>query len=303
MPTSPSRKLSQRFSRYIGLNERNPWGRRAADMGIQAVKGHAPIAVKSLDFAEQSCPSRTAALAAPLRITVTDVGTVGGTPTLVANAHNGYLNIFTGTTADTGLNLQWNVANTPSSLMQFYSGPNTTISAGRDIYWGIRMAISTVTAWDSKWFVGLAITDTTCMTAGTGAFDGVADAIGFHMGESGVLRLVSASTATGVTPATLTPTSATLAHVGATSATLTASYFHDLFFHAHWATAAASTADSYVEAYFDGAYAGKVSGVSVLPDITSVSLYNTIEAVNGPANDCTLAVAEILNAVPRYHIS
>lgn len=302
MPTSHSRKLSQRFSRYIGLNDRSPWGRRAADLGIHAAKGHSPVAVKTLDFAEQSCPSRTAMLAAPLRVTVTDVGTVAGTPTTVANAHNGYLNIFTGTAADTGLNLQWNVANAPSSLMQFYSGPNTTISAGRDIYWGIRMAISTVTAWDSKFFVGLAITDTTCMTASTGAFDGVADAIGFHMGESGVLRLVSASTATGVTAATLTPTGTTLTHVASSSITITATYFHDFFFHAHWATAAASTADSFVEAYYDGAYAGKVSGVSVLPDITSVSLYNTIEVVNGPANDMTMCVSEVLNATPRLHL-
>lgn len=305
MPTSPSRKLSQRFSRYIGLNERSPWGRRAADLGIQAVKGHSPVAVVSLDFGEVAVPSAAAMLAAPLRVTVTDVNTATS-PATTCNNHNGYLLINPGTKADSGTNYQWNVANVPSSLMQFYSGPNTTINAGRDIYWGARIAASTVTAWDSKFFMGLGITDTLVMTSATGAFDGLADGIGFHVGETGVLRLVSASTATGVTAATLAPMflgTGNITHVAANPTTLASTYFHDFFFHAHWATAAATTAGCFVEAYYDGKYVGSVSGANVLPDLTSVSLYNTIEVQNGPANDCHLAVAEILNAVPRYHIA
>jgi hypothetical protein len=273
-------------------------------MGIEALKGHGPVACKVLDFGTMGVPNATAMLAAPLRVTITDINTAT-TPVTSCSNHNGYLLINPGTKADSGSSYQWNVASAPSSLMQWYSGPNTTISASRDIYWGIRMALSTVTAWDSKFFVGIGITDAAIMTSSTGAFDGLADGIGFHVGETGILRLVSASTATGVTAATLTPVylgTGNITHVAATPL-LDNTYFHDFFFHAHWENAAATSASCFVEAYYDGKYAGKVSGASVLPDITSVSLFNTIEVLNGPANDCHMAVASLLNASPRYHIA
>lgn len=295
-----SRKLSQRLATYIGLNERSAWGRRAADLGIQAAKGHAPIATTSLDFSETPVVNATAFAATPLNWTVTDINTATS-PTIACTSGNGYVLINPGSKADSGYNLQANVADVvPGNLMQFITAPNTTIAAGRDIYWGIRMAISCATAWDGKFFVGLAITDTATMTGATGAFDGVADAIGFHMGESGVLRLVSASTVTGVTAATLTPTGTTLS---LTSTNFTAASFHDFFFHAHYATAAGTTAASYAEAYIDGVYAGKVEGADVLPDLSGVSLYNTLEVLNGPANAMDMAVAEILNGITRVHIA
>ena len=312
MPVSPSRKLAQRHARYIGVNERSPWGRRAADMGIMALKGHAPIAVKSLDFGEIAVPSAAAMLAAPLRVTISDVNTATS-PTTVCSNHNGYVLLNPGTKADSGSSYQWNVADVPSSLMQWYSGPNTTISATRDIYWGCRLAASTVTAWDGKFFMGLAITDTDgVMTETTGVLDDVADCIGFHVGETGVMTLATRTTATGLTSGTVVAGATApvylgtgnIAHVAADPTTLTSAYFHDFFFHAHWGTAAATGTDCFVEGYYDGKLIWVIRNTaSTLPDITSVSLYNIIEIVNGPANDQQLAVAEILNASPRYHIA
>ena len=322
MPTSPSRKLSQRFSRYIGLNEHSPWGRRAADFGIQAVKGHAPIAVKGLDFSELPVPSVTAFAATPLNVTKTDVGTPGGSPTVTASSANGYLAINPGSTADTGYNFQWNVADVPGSLMQFIASPNTTISATRDIYWGIRCAFSCGTsAWGTansgKVFMGLAATDVNVMPAATGVITQATmdQGIGFLIGEDGVINLVTTET-TGNTITQVAVASPTMAtkYPDATNGTTisllnsvnwTAAHFHDYFFHAHWGSADATSASSFVEFYLDGKLLGTISGAGKLPSLNATDLYNTLEIINGATTTgiVDMAITEILNATPRYHIS
>lgn len=294
-----SKRLSQRLGKPVGLNEFNVLGRTFADLPISALNGRGPIAATILDFGAIPVPNATAF--ATLNWTVTDVNT-STSPTIVGNSSDGYLLINPGTKADSGYNLQANVANViPRDLMQFTSGPNTTLAAGRDIWWGMRFALqsNSTSAWDGKMFAGLAVTDTALMTNTTGALDSLANGIGVHIGETGVIRFV-AMRGSAATNLTLTQTPTTLAGT-ALSTTFQNDDFHDFTFHAHWNAAAGTTGTDYVICYLDGVRVGTISGNSILPDLTSVSLYNSIEFENGPTQLSDLAVGYIVNATKRLY--
>lgn len=328
MPTAHSRNLSQRLSRYIGLNEQSPWGRRAADLGINALKGHAPYAVKMLDFGEIAVGGAAAFAATPLNITATAAG--AGSPTIVGSSLNGYVIINPGTTADTGYNLQWNVADVPSSLMCFYSTPNTAIAATRDIFWGAQVAFAGETAvWDGKVFMGLAPTDTALLTTADGTITQTTmdQGVGFHIGEGGTLSLVVSETTgntittcafgsrviegvtttghygTGITMNVKFPDATNGIDMCQATNSIVAGGFHDYFFHAHWGSTDATSANSWVEGYFDGKLVASIKGAADLPNLTAGDLFNTIEILNGGTRDCDMMVANILNAVPRLHIA
>lgn len=316
MPTSPSRKLSARYSRPLGVNDRSAWGRRAADFGISALRGHGPIAVSTLNFGEIGVSNATAFAATPLNVTATAAG--AGSPTIVGNSSNGYVLINPGTTADTGYNLQWNVADVPSSLMQFLSTPNATIAAGRDIYFGIRCAFAgETTTWDGKVFMGLAATDTALLTTADGTItqSTMDQGVGFHIGEAGVISLVSAET----TGNSITADAFTVENKGVTAIDMASTFngqpmclgsnsvvqgcFHDYFFHAHWEATAATGTGCFVEAYFDGKLVAAITGSAKLPSLTAGDLFPSIEILNGGTRDCDMFVAEILVATPRLHIA
>ena len=57
---------------------------------------------------------------------------------------------------------------------------------------------------------------------------------------------------------------------------------------------------SCVSFYIDGKYIGRITGTTILPDLTTISLYNTIEAINGPAEDMDMGVVAIWNGTKRY---
>ena len=316
MPTSPSRKLSARYSRPLGVNDRSAWGVRAADFGISALRGHGPIAVSSLNFGEIGVSNATAFAATPINTTVTAAGV--GSATIVSNNSNGYLLLNPGTTADTGYNIQWNVADVPSSLMQFLSTPNTAISAGRDIYFGIRCAFAgETTTWDGKVFMGLAATDTALLTTADGTITQTTmdQGVGIHIGEAGAITL----TATETTGNSISTDAFSVDNLGVTAINMASSFngqpmclgsnsvvqscFHDYFFHAHWAATDATGTGSFVEAYFDGKLVASITGSAKLPNLTAGDLFPSIEILNGGTRDCDMFIAEILVATPRLHIA
>lgn len=259
-----------------------------------------------MDFSEIAVPNVTSVLASPLYLTAThSAGT--GSPSIAAHSANGYLDINPGTTADAGYNIQANVANVPGALMQFYSGPDTNISTTRDIYWGIRCAFKNSSTWDGKVFMGLSVTDTAVLVPNDGTISQTTmdQGIGFHIVEGGVISLVSSETTvnnsiyTSTVPYTMASTidGNVMYGTGYTNA------FHDFFFHAHWETVNSTSASCYVTGYLDGRQVAHISGASKLPDLTATDLFNTIEVRNGGAAATTdMAIAEIINAVPRYHL-
>lgn len=290
-----SHKLSQRLSKYIGVNEGGPWGFKGTDLPLDSVNGHSPWATSLCDFSTIACPSATAFAATPLNWTVTDTGTAAS---LVSNPSNSYLHVNPGTAADTGYNLQLNKSNVvPKFLHQYTTTPQTTIAAGREIFWGARVALSCDTTWDGKLFMGLGVTDTACMDAATGALDGLANGVGFHIGEGGTINLVSIR-GSSATTSTLSATAATLKSA---SASWTAGNFHDFAFYAKWATTAGSTTAGFINAYLDGTLVASITGAT-LPALSTNSLYNTIEFLNGPTGLSDLGVANILNATARLHL-
>lgn len=333
-----SKNLSQRLSRYIGVGPRSPLGPRAQDLGIQALKGHAPWIVKSIDFGETNITTAAAFAATPNNVTVTDKNTATS-PTIGANSANGYVLINTGSKADSGYNLQWNVANVTSPLMQFIAlTQNSTISASRDLFWNIRCAFSCGasvwgTADSGKVFMGMAATDTDIMPNATGVITQATldQGIGFEISELGVISMICTETAGntitrkaqeapfpydeivgGVSVPTALSMASTfgtggvpLSHTSPT--TFTAAHFHDWSFYAHWEDLGATNAKCFVEYYFDGKLIGTISGAAKLPDISTASgtdLYNTIEIVNGAATGLVdMAVAEIINATPRLTVA
>ena len=295
-----SKALSSRTSRPLGASQFNILGKRFEDFPVTALDPRAPWAFTCLDFGKTNCVNATAF--ATLGWTVTDINTATS-PTLVADSGNGYLLVNPGSKADSGYGLQANVANVVSrDVMRFMATPNVTMNAGREIVWGIRMGLQNTSAstWDSKWFVGLSLTDTALMTGSTGALDGVTDCIGFHCGEDGVIKLVAYEATPGTETLTMTGyTPATLGG-GTISTTLAYDDFHDFVFYAKWNAAAGTTGTDIVEAYIDGKYIGRITGTTILPDLTTISLYNTIEAINGPAEDMDMGVVAIWNGTKRY---
>ena len=294
-----AKTLSSRLQSYVGVDTRSHWGPKAAELGIDALSGSSPVASTHQDFSTFAVPSATALAASPLNYTVTpiDIGISGNST--VANSSNGYLLITPGTVAASGYNIQGVKSNVVfQDSMQFITA-NSGLASGRDIYFGIRAAISCNTTWDGAVFFGLAASDTGLMTPATGALDSIANCMGVHIGLTGAINLTKLVSSAAQVSSTFTATANTLKH---TSSSFRAQDFHDYFIWIHYSTASgASSGTHWMECYLDGKLAASVGPTTslTLPNLTT-SQYPTIEVLNGTAGLVTMAIAEIVTGVVRY---
>lgn len=234
----------------------------------------------------------------------TDVGTPAGGDSILCTPETGYLLINCGTTADTGHNIQRNLAPTAARVPSKHNimGPITssaTLMDSRELVWACRIGRAhTVAAWNNKMMFGWFVTDTGLMVAATGA-EAVATGmgIGFHVGEDGnVMSFCGKTTAavetdTGVDMGT--PASATVL-----------GNWTGFGFHAKWIDASASTGS--IRFYINSADTenGWVlvdTQVGLMPMVSTEVYSSTFEVINGPATaqDLDIAVDYIFSAISR----
>lgn len=302
MPSPGSKNLGQRHQKGIGLTQYSALGARAADFPISALDPRGEWAVTCLDFGKESIPNANAFAAAPYNLTVTSINTPNN-PSIIADALNGYLLINPGDAADDGYNIQNNVADTNSkNLMKFIATGNASLSAGREIVWGMRFGVqnTSTSVFDSKFFVGLNPTDTALVVNTDGTLDTVSG-IGFHCNGdtgTGAINLVCGD-GTNVETLATGFTAMSMCQGGAVATALRPLDFHDFVFYAKWNALAGTTGTDVVEAYVDGRYVGRISGNTILPDLTSVSLFNSLSVLTGPAQDMDMGVVAIWNGTRR----
>lgn len=229
--------------------------------------------------------------------TLTDVGTavaetvtVGGVDPIFA--------IYAGTSADTGVNVQFNAApNAATTVSPTWKtiGPRTETATSMDnkeLFFETRVGFaSDTTAWDGKACFGWIVTDTGLMTPTTGALDIAAGGgIGFHVAEDGTLGYfsdagaITTSTATGINVLTDLSLEAAGAYKWYT-------------FGARQLVTDASAATGSTEFYINGR---KIATVVDSTVATAAAVYSmTFECANGPARDSYLGVDYIVSGVTR----
>lgn len=219
-----------------------------------------------------------------------------GSPSVLATPETGYLLLNPGTTADTGTNLQRNLAPTAARVPSSHNilGPmtsTTTLMDNRELFFETRVGfMSDTTAWDGHFMCGWLVTDTLLMTATTGvAAIATGGGIGFHVGETGVVSFFTQATVVGGYTAVDTGLNILALDTAATF------QWYTLGFRARWVDASAGT--GVVDFFRDGSLIGTVS--NGLP-MQSTEVYSvSYECSNGPARDVDVAVDYVTVGVSR----
>lgn len=247
--------------------------------------------------------SGAAALTTAMGVTVSDINTATAPAQSITGA-NGYLLIDPGTKAASGTEIQFGLVPDGTTVPTFSTvGPmisTSTLMVGRELVWYSRVGLrSNATTWDGHALLGWWTADTSLMdntngnpTVATGG------GIGFHIGESGLIRVYCATTA--FTSASTSPAvESTGITLGTGSYAFTANQFRwfTFGFRAQWSST--SSAIGNARFYIDDRQVAVISRTSAMA-MTSTQAYSVTYGIhNGPALLSDLAVSQIVTAVTR----
>jgi hypothetical protein len=171
---------------------------------------------------------------------------------------------------------------------------------GRKLFWSARIALSCTVPWTAlaggSAVFGMGLVDSAWITMATGVADAVTSSIGFfHIANNGDItvenRAADVTTSSPILPISAT----TLAH---TSSAFRARDFHD--YSIYMTEGALGSTTSRLEYYFDGKFLGTTTYTQAA-HANNIWWVPTFELINGTGGDCTMAVASMVVAQPRYH--
>lgn len=243
--------------------------------------------------------------------TVTDVNTPAANTETVTGA-TPYLLLDAGTTVDSGVGVQFNVAPSQATYTNpalRSAGPitsTTTLMLGRELRWYSKMGFrSNSAAWDGKALFGWFCSDTSLLAPTTGEPSvALGCGIGFHIGETGIISAVCQQAAS-TTAGTFTPTGLVL---GSSGLPLTTDIFRwmSFGFSARWgATTGVVAHPGVVDYYFnDSKILTLVRTGAAAPAIgmpmSSTQVYSvTYSILNGPVGLQDMGVSSVITGISR----
>ena len=214
--------------------------------------------------------------------TEADIGTATARGTL-NTAGDHYFTVNAGTKADSGVNMQYASVTTAASTSRPHKiiTPITATASnmdGRSLFMFARIGFAHTTAvWDNKLIFGWTLSDTSMMTAATGAQSiGTGGGLYFHFQESAIGPVLFSAQR----KAAAASTTEVWTQGAATSATVIGDWI-DIGFVATWVDASDDADNGTVYAYKDGALVATDS--NNLPMTTAAIYAVGIELLNGPA--------------------
>ncbi len=256
-----------------------------------ADRANSPYKIWYEDFAEQAANAQIETMG----FTVTDINTPTS-PTEVILPENRALFFNPGSKADSGVELQFNIASTAGSLGSTFKImgeflQTTTLMDGQEIFFQTRIGSvsDSATDNDSKYLLGFFQNDATLLDQATGLPIVVAGGgFGFHKGELGVVTGLSTNAAITAAGTVMVPAVSELAM------TVTVPNWHT--YAARCRVIDASAGTGFTDFWYDGSHRLRLSTIPF--DATDTHSF-TMALHNGPSQIADWHIDYILTGITR----